>query len=347
MGEATITSSLLPQKIRRERMWRDKTKWFAAAAAIFVAGTAIPVGRYYYDQSRFGQDAALEPRIAQAEQQATTLDGQWEQIQAQGGPDRVLIKNIKSLEQGRDIWPRVLQDINKALPDPGPAVRSGNPEEMKKVPRDQRKLVQLAQMASRYEPNITALLADDAAFRSAAAGLVGGAAPRPRRGAAAASAAAAAVVSAGAGIDAAAEGARPRPRARSRPGRNAASWSRSAARRPTRTTARSASRSRALLATNPAPDRAQGPYRIERVEVPSARRLTPGNDANNVVGGRQRAPRGARPRPRAVASRPQAGVPGGRGRRGAPAAASAARARRSSTRSSTRSPASRSRTTGN
>src|ERR1700722_12976108 len=47
MGESKITSSLLPQKIRREKIWGDKTKWFAASAAIFAVGAGVAFSGYY------------------------------------------------------------------------------------------------------------------------------------------------------------------------------------------------------------------------------------------------------------------------------------------------------------
>src|SRR3954454_3894610 len=51
MGEGKISSSLLPMPIRRARMWREKTKWFGAAAAVFVAGLiGLPVARWAYDE---------------------------------------------------------------------------------------------------------------------------------------------------------------------------------------------------------------------------------------------------------------------------------------------------------
>src|SRR4051812_10900473 len=53
LGEAKITSTLLPGVIKRERMWRDKTKWFATAAAVVVAAAAMPLGRAYYEQFNF------------------------------------------------------------------------------------------------------------------------------------------------------------------------------------------------------------------------------------------------------------------------------------------------------
>jgi type IV pilus assembly protein PilM len=42
LGDSKITSSLLPARIRREKLWQEKTKWFAAPAARLVQGTAVP-----------------------------------------------------------------------------------------------------------------------------------------------------------------------------------------------------------------------------------------------------------------------------------------------------------------
>src|SRR5688572_6774422 len=50
MGEAKINSSLLPEKIRRERMWKEKTKWFAAAAALVLVGTGVAAGSAQYNK---------------------------------------------------------------------------------------------------------------------------------------------------------------------------------------------------------------------------------------------------------------------------------------------------------
>src|SRR3954468_105103 len=47
MGEGKITSSLLPARIRRERLWQEKTKFFGAAAALFLVGTGIGFGSVF------------------------------------------------------------------------------------------------------------------------------------------------------------------------------------------------------------------------------------------------------------------------------------------------------------
>ena len=47
MGEGKVTSNLLPAKIRREKVWKEKTKWFAAAAALFVLGFGVSAVNYW------------------------------------------------------------------------------------------------------------------------------------------------------------------------------------------------------------------------------------------------------------------------------------------------------------
>src|SRR3954453_12486442 len=48
LGDTKVTSSLLPAKIRREKMWKEKTKWFGAAAALFVIGTGLVAAKWLF-----------------------------------------------------------------------------------------------------------------------------------------------------------------------------------------------------------------------------------------------------------------------------------------------------------
>ena len=63
MGQGKIKSSLLPESIRRERMWRDKTKWFAVAASLMVVGTGIAVGRLYADRVSYDNQQQVRTKI--------------------------------------------------------------------------------------------------------------------------------------------------------------------------------------------------------------------------------------------------------------------------------------------
>ena len=122
MGEAKITSSLLPEEIRRERMWRDKTKWFAAAAACFVAAAAIPIGKYYYLHGQYVTAKPVRDDIERTLKQGTKLSNDWKGVEQKGEPDRKQIADVKSTTQYRDLWPSCTPSCGSAVPTvPAPA----------------------------------------------------------------------------------------------------------------------------------------------------------------------------------------------------------------------------------
>src|SRR5688572_13775088 len=136
MGEGKITSSLLPARIRRERLWQDKTKFFGAAAALFVLGTAIPFASIFIGQTAWEAQVDSRNRIQTVQTSAADLDKKWEDIAGKGGPDRQRILNIRSLTDYRDVYTQILQDLHNALPN-----TNLPPAELKKIPRNQRKQI--------------------------------------------------------------------------------------------------------------------------------------------------------------------------------------------------------------
>jgi hypothetical protein len=163
MSQGKITSSLLPEVIRREKMWREKTKWFAAAAALFVVAAAVPYGRFYFERWQFEQQTAIQGQNQKVFGDASKLDTDWSNIENSGGPDRTRISNVKSLVTYRDLWPKLFTDIVKALPqyatDAPKELQSSDPNEIKKIPRAQRKQIIIEKVVSRYAPDLTAVLA--------------------------------------------------------------------------------------------------------------------------------------------------------------------------------------------
>src|SRR3954454_21807522 len=89
IGDTKITSSLLPQTIRRERMWQDKTKWFGAAAALFVIGTGLAGAKYVYQDFQFTNNHnAYVDQINKVKTPAQDLDSKWTAIEGSGGTER-------------------------------------------------------------------------------------------------------------------------------------------------------------------------------------------------------------------------------------------------------------------
>ncbi len=156
MGEAKITSSLLPQYIRREKMWRDKTQWFGAAAAAFVMGAGLGIAGYFLQQFTYKQGQTARSNNDTVLANARNLDQQWQQqVENAGANDRLKITNTRAMLDSRTFWPNFLVDLSAALPPLPPGYAQGDAEQIKAVPRDQRELVLIDRMQSQYFDDVS------------------------------------------------------------------------------------------------------------------------------------------------------------------------------------------------
>jgi len=164
MDEGKVTSNLLPTAIRREKMWREKTKWFAAAAALFVLGTGVAVGKYVYENLEFKQGVDVRAQIAQISGQASSLDQKWQTIADSGADERQQILNVKSLAQYRTLWLDLLNDVQNAIPQPQPqlaqALLQANKAVLLSVPRNKRSVILIDSISSKFYGDLNSVLLD-------------------------------------------------------------------------------------------------------------------------------------------------------------------------------------------
>ena len=143
-----------PQHIRREKMWKDKTKWFGAAAATFAVGTTLALGGYYlqelgYDSARSSRDS-VDSTVASAKM----LDQQWNS-QIQGARRRFAPEDHQhALDAGlpRDVA-GAAGGHHRALPR-SPAYMSGDVKAITKTPRAQRSVIFVDKIYSTYSPDL-------------------------------------------------------------------------------------------------------------------------------------------------------------------------------------------------
>ena len=155
MGEGKITSSLLPQKIRREKLWRDKTKWFGATAAVVVIGTGLSLGGYYMRDLQYkAAEGTRVNNIQPVLDQANSLSSAWSNVEGNGASDRQTIQNVRSMLDDRGMWIDLINEIFGALP-PIPA---GYPSEayLKAHPRADREMIFIDKVDSAYYPDVLA-----------------------------------------------------------------------------------------------------------------------------------------------------------------------------------------------
>jgi len=158
MGQGKMKSSLLPNKIKRERMWKEKTRWFAMAASLFVLGTAVPIGRLQADKYLFTDldHQKIRDTIDTHGKTAKSFEAQWRDIENSGADDRKQITSYMNLLTDRDVTIGICEEIGKAVPPPPSAA------ELKK-PRPERQTVSLVGWTMRYETDITPHLEKTAA----------------------------------------------------------------------------------------------------------------------------------------------------------------------------------------
>jgi hypothetical protein len=146
MGQGKISSSLLPQEIRQAKIWKEKTKWFATAAAICVAAAGVKYGTYYFHNDKFESNAAMQQQIDRTVRDAEGFDRDWATVESSGGPDKIKVSNINSLQTYRDVWADLWYDITRALP----AQNGDSPEKLKAIPRAERQQVFIESVNSQY-----------------------------------------------------------------------------------------------------------------------------------------------------------------------------------------------------
>lgn len=155
MGEGKIASSLLPTAIRRAKMWREKNKWFAAAAACFVAAPVLAYGAMWAMHDA-PYEAAEKNRseIKRIVSEARSLDSAWSEIEQSGSADRQEIINVQSLLNYRNFWPQVLADVYSSLPQPD----WQSLDQLKATPRTQRQQIVVDSIETKYVADLDPLL---------------------------------------------------------------------------------------------------------------------------------------------------------------------------------------------
>jgi len=148
MGQSKISSSLLPQTIRRQKIWQEKTKWFATAAALFVVGALGAGASWYLNDYMYEQAAPVRAEYQQKYRQAKQLAGTWQQdVEGMGKEDREKLLNINALQEYRDLWPTLMNQMLASVP-------TADLQQLKQVKRENRKQIVLDSITSRYWPDI-------------------------------------------------------------------------------------------------------------------------------------------------------------------------------------------------
>ncbi len=149
VGLAQIDANLVPVSNLREQLWRGKTKWFAAAAAIVIVGAGMTLYRPFADQTALsdGTSADYQSVLDRGKRVKT----QYDTIKSTT-PSTAAADNMRQLLDYRDIWPHLIRDAGDALAaaDPQSEVLSGDVNAVSELDAEEIRLVSLNDLSAQY-----------------------------------------------------------------------------------------------------------------------------------------------------------------------------------------------------
>ncbi|MHC4442716.1 MAG: type IV pilus assembly protein PilM [Planctomycetota bacterium] len=193
LGQASITSNLLPTEIAKQVIWRKKIPWFYGAAACLVLSAGLVWARNMSDKTTLNDLTKGMPiRVDEEDYTKVTPiieNGPGEGLspknyaktildasrKIQSALDKELDRNqteinqleeIKKLHTHKAVWPKILQLIHESLPPIDKTLQQAidaGPEEYKKLvqfnpqyKRNKRKIIFINQLDAEYTNDVIA-----------------------------------------------------------------------------------------------------------------------------------------------------------------------------------------------
>ncbi len=150
LGQQTINANLMPLQVTRSSMWKQKTPWFAAAAAVaLAAGGASFIGPVMAQSESDKASKQSGVRVVQdVKRNSDKLKDAAQEIAGQATIGATVL-NIERLLTPREVYPELLEDMGEMLKsaDPQPELYSGNAD---KVPHAERRHFEVIDFSASY-----------------------------------------------------------------------------------------------------------------------------------------------------------------------------------------------------
>ncbi|MCC5830568.1 MAG: type IV pilus assembly protein PilM [Phycisphaeraceae bacterium] len=157
LDEARVDANILPATIVRQRLWKTKQPIILAAASVMLLVSGLVAFQHFFAKqaaylSGFGPDSENYQEVRR------TIDAARIQRDAvtsiQNEDPRPLIDTYRSLLHYRDVWPKLVADLQAALAgvNPPEATMGNDPEQWLAVPRDQNNRIMITSVNTRYLP---------------------------------------------------------------------------------------------------------------------------------------------------------------------------------------------------
>ena len=147
-----VEANILPRQQVRQRLWRGKQPWFAASAALMV----LPVALMYLNVLKMGADYTAAKRATDESYRQIVPDAKehvkaWNEI-SEEQDSRQRIENLSRVLDYRDVWPKLLQDLNMAAAALKPQAETMEADyaALAGIPRAERRRIYIESIEAAY-----------------------------------------------------------------------------------------------------------------------------------------------------------------------------------------------------
>jgi hypothetical protein len=191
LGQAEVTSNLLPPEIARQVVWRKKRPFFAAAAACLILAAGVILFRNMTDrrtlEANTGAATVTVSGVDDAEryilnppsvpplqfgriihESAKMFTREYGQLSSQGNEELDKVDKIITLLENRAVWLRILAAIHEALPRPDGELGEAESAAAYKaaiaqsnLPRPERPEITIISFESKYSTKVDSEPIDD------------------------------------------------------------------------------------------------------------------------------------------------------------------------------------------
>lgn len=157
LGLDEVDANILPRDLLKKRIWRAKQPWVGIAAAVMILGAGLAYARLAIAQGAYGSEAN-QNAIGAAEKTVTVAkDHKTNYTKEKGSDPRPTIQKYASMLQFRDLWIKLLRDIDlaKEAMQGQPALRLDDFDAISRITRDKRRQIFIDDMQVSYLYNMS------------------------------------------------------------------------------------------------------------------------------------------------------------------------------------------------
>jgi type IV pilus assembly protein PilM len=156
LGLDEVDANILPRDLLKKRVWRAKQPWVGIAAAVMILGAGLAYARLAIAQATYGGQGNQSAISAAEKVVIAATDLKKEYTKVKGSDPRPRIQKFASILQFRDLWIKLLQDVDLAKAALGgqPQLRQDDFNAIRRIDRGRRRQMIIEDMQVSYLYNM-------------------------------------------------------------------------------------------------------------------------------------------------------------------------------------------------